>query len=310
MTKVTVAEFISRSREHFGDFYDYSNVLFNTTRDKVRIICPSHGEFQTYARDHMRGVRCKKCHSDSIRVSVEEFLSRAKNTHGDLYAYDKDSFSDGKIDVYCSIHGKFRQWCYNHVIGNGCQKCHIDTLRLSAAEVSGKISEKHADQYELIPTSYTTTDKKIEAICKDHGDQSAFVFNLLAGRKLECCSKLLRISQLEKEVFNFIRTLTQNVAQSDRKLLNGEEIDIYCPLEKIGIEVNGNYWHSDTLSFHMKGVNAKTRHSNKKDLAQENGVRLFYVWENDWHERRSEIQKALIELFDTGKASPVLERLC
>ena len=64
--KITKEEFISRSREHFGDRYDYS--LFNELPpfgDKVLIRCIEHDTtFSQESRNHMRGhTGCKVCKS-------------------------------------------------------------------------------------------------------------------------------------------------------------------------------------------------------------------------------------------------------
>lgn len=41
--------------------YDYSKAVYTGIDDKVTIICPTHGEFQQVAYDHMIGRGCMKC---------------------------------------------------------------------------------------------------------------------------------------------------------------------------------------------------------------------------------------------------------
>lgn len=59
--------------------YDYSEVLFRTTKDRVRILCPQHGEFDQVADSHLRGFEgCKGCQSTGSskgEVEVALFLS-------------------------------------------------------------------------------------------------------------------------------------------------------------------------------------------------------------------------------------------
>ena len=55
-------EFIRLSREKHGDKYDYSHVVYVRAKDKVKIICPIHGEFEQSAFNHYYlGNGCKLC---------------------------------------------------------------------------------------------------------------------------------------------------------------------------------------------------------------------------------------------------------
>jgi DNA-directed RNA polymerase subunit L len=51
-------------------------------------------------------------------------------------------------------------------------------------------------------------------------------------------------SQFEQEVFDFISTFA-NAEFSNRKILNGKELDIYIPEKNLAIECCGLYWHSE-----------------------------------------------------------------
>ena len=41
--------------------YDYSLVQYVTNLQKVKLICPIHGEFEQRAMNHLRGDGCSKC---------------------------------------------------------------------------------------------------------------------------------------------------------------------------------------------------------------------------------------------------------
>lgn len=45
MKKLTTKEWIQKAHTIHGDKYDYSKVDYKRSRDKVCIICPTHGEF-------------------------------------------------------------------------------------------------------------------------------------------------------------------------------------------------------------------------------------------------------------------------
>ena len=62
--KLTLDEFIARSRGFHGNKYDYSKVNYENCETKVCIICPKHDEFWQRPADHCRGRGCQECYED------------------------------------------------------------------------------------------------------------------------------------------------------------------------------------------------------------------------------------------------------
>ncbi len=60
-TKKTTEQFIDECIKSHGYKYDYSLVVYKGKDDKVRIICPIHGEFNQVAKSHINGHGCNKC---------------------------------------------------------------------------------------------------------------------------------------------------------------------------------------------------------------------------------------------------------
>lgn len=54
-------EFIRRAREIYGDRYIYVDTRYVKMEEKVKIICPKHGEFWQKPYDHLHGHGCPKC---------------------------------------------------------------------------------------------------------------------------------------------------------------------------------------------------------------------------------------------------------
>ena len=54
-------EFIRRARDIYGDRYIYVDTKYTKMEDKVKIICPKHGEFWQKPYDHLHGHGCPKC---------------------------------------------------------------------------------------------------------------------------------------------------------------------------------------------------------------------------------------------------------
>ena len=61
-----------------GNKYDYSKTIYTTGEEKLRIICPVHGDFYQSPRNHLNGSGCKKCaaekHSSRLSFSTEQFV--------------------------------------------------------------------------------------------------------------------------------------------------------------------------------------------------------------------------------------------
>lgn len=54
-------EFIRRAREIYGDKYIYVDTRYTKMEEKVKVICPKHGEFWQKPYDHLHGHGCPKC---------------------------------------------------------------------------------------------------------------------------------------------------------------------------------------------------------------------------------------------------------
>ena len=70
--KKTLAVFIRQAKEVHGDKYDYSKVVYNSTDEKVCIICPEHGEFWQTPYSHLKGSGCPIC-SGKQRITEQVF---------------------------------------------------------------------------------------------------------------------------------------------------------------------------------------------------------------------------------------------
>lgn len=56
---MTTEDFVASAKAIHGDFYDYSQVNYVTSKQKVTIICKEHGPFQQMPSEHLRNKGCK-----------------------------------------------------------------------------------------------------------------------------------------------------------------------------------------------------------------------------------------------------------
>lgn len=129
--KVTLDNFIERSRKHHGDKFDYSLVDLekNGMFDKIKIICPYHGVTLQLAHNHALGFGCKKCDAqrvgDMSKITHEQFIENSLKVHGNVYDYSKTkyTFSHEIVVITCKKHGDFEQQAKLHARGAGCSQC-------------------------------------------------------------------------------------------------------------------------------------------------------------------------------------------
>ena len=124
-------DFITKAKLKHKDKYDYSKVNYIRGRDKVIIICPTHGEFLQKPSDHLRGKGCLKC-SGSEKSNTEDFITKAKLKHKDKYDYSKVNYirTKAKVIIICSEHGEFLQKPTEHLRGVGCPVCKTSKAEL------------------------------------------------------------------------------------------------------------------------------------------------------------------------------------
>lgn len=60
-----------------------------------------------------------------VTATQEDFLTKAKATHGDLFDYSKSVYESRlkKLIIICRTHGEFQQAPAFHYAGQGCLKC-------------------------------------------------------------------------------------------------------------------------------------------------------------------------------------------
>ena len=133
--RMTQDDFLLKSRESHGDFYDYSLVsLTKGFHEGVEIICPVHGAFKQKAGDHANGRGCKACgiqrglRSRCSDFTTEKFVERSKEVHGDTYDYSLSEYvnTETKVKIICRKHGVFEQRPLCHTRGKGCIQCRND----------------------------------------------------------------------------------------------------------------------------------------------------------------------------------------
>lgn len=180
--------------------YDYSLIEEVTNcKDKVSIICPTHGLFYQTLAEHSDGAGCVKCIRESngikSRSSVESFLSKARAIHGDKYDYSNIEYKGSKsyLNIICPDHGQFVQRVDHHLTTSGCPRCgdvlKRDCFSSTRDEFIGKSVDIHGNKYDYSLVDYFNSQTKVTIVCPVHGEFRQVPNSHLSGNGCSSCGK-------------------------------------------------------------------------------------------------------------------------
>lgn len=166
--------FVFKSRELYGNKYDYSKCVYINSDTKLNIVCPIHGDFFQAPHTHYRG-GCYKCglniKSEKKKNTTEFFIAKAKKFHGEKYDYSLAEYktADDEVTIICSKHGHFKQIAKYHY-KNGCRKCLLaDRRKLKQKSIIAKFTKTHKGKYDYSLVDFKNTGIKVEIKCPFHG---------------------------------------------------------------------------------------------------------------------------------------------
>lgn len=151
--------------------------------------------------------------------------------------------------------------------------------------------------------------------CKNGHSWSTMLFSRVKKRKTDYrgCPRCSHAeSKGESELYEFIRKHVDNsiiIRKRDRKTI-GKELDIFIPALNIAFEYNGDYWHSDAFLLSHHDTTALIRHNDKMDTCEQHGIKLYYIWEDDWNSRKNDVINAIMNVLNNEQMeSDILSQL-
>ncbi len=122
-------DWISKAKKVHGDKFDYSNTVYTTAKNKLKIICPIHGEQEMLPHHHIKGYGCPSCGKKQININngkqltQEQFIERIKHIEG--LTFEKTVYKNkrSKVTVTCKIHGDYTTKAEVLLKGCGCPNC-------------------------------------------------------------------------------------------------------------------------------------------------------------------------------------------
>ena len=286
---LTNIEFIEKARLVHGDKYDYSNVNYTKSKEKITIICPIHGEFQQRPNDHLQGQGCRECgkNTSSIKQSLskKEFIERAMKKHNCRYDYSNVNYVNNstKIKIVCFEHGEFWQIPVAHLNGQGCPKCGLEDSKRKNSLTRDEFIERsnviHNNKYDYSHVVYKKSSEKVVILCLKHGSFLQTPNNHLSGHGCPICNE----SKLEKEFSSLLKE--KDILFEEQKTfdwLGRYRLDFYLPNYNVAIECQGRQHFKPSNFGSIKQSPdevfsyVKSCDLMKYKLCKENNLKIYY----------------------------------
>lgn len=173
-------QFVKLAKGVHGDKYIYDKVVYISSRNKVVITCPIHGDFKQEPTMHLQGEGCKQCgiekRAETRTRTTEQFIKEAQTIHEGKYTYEHTVYSTSSepIIITCPTHGDFSQIATEHLQGHGCPKCKGEACSIRQTKDGDlfiqQAKQVHGDYYGYDKVVYTNSKEKVIVTCPIHGD--------------------------------------------------------------------------------------------------------------------------------------------
>lgn len=141
----------------------------------------------------------------SKKVTTQDFISRAREVHGDRYDYSKSVYVSATtpMTIICPEHGGFQQRPVNHTMGRGCRDC-AGNKPLTIAKFIERANAKHRNRYDYSQVAFEGVENKVTIICPEHGPFEQRVMVHLKGFNCPKCGREQVADKLSHSLERFI----------------------------------------------------------------------------------------------------------
>lgn len=180
--------------------------------------------------------------------TIDIFVQKAIDKHGDKYCYDKVNYIDNKtkVIILCKIHGEFTQRPVSHIRGAGCPKCAKERNKLNTETFVKKAKKIHGESYCYELVDYINSKTPVKILCKHHGLFLQQPVVHLGKHGCPDCAKIIissknksttkdfiaKASKIHENKYNYSKTI---YTKKDNKVL------ITCPIHGDFLQVASNH---------------------------------------------------------------------
>lgn len=216
-------DWVRRAKERHQDRYSYPS--HEKVGQKIRVVCPEHGEFLQLPAKHMHGQGCPKC---SGHGSDKMPAIRARYTDWD-WSGVKLGLTKDDLHLNCPEHGAFVTTVNSLLTRPSgsttpCPSCarRVGGLkaRVSPDEWVERVNKAHHGNVVLDPSSVTTSVNKARFTCKHHGLFESVLNDVASGHGCPTCGEQVRLERLRSAI-----KVTQEEMLESARLVHGDKYE-------------------------------------------------------------------------------------
>lgn len=223
---------IERAKEVHLDKYLYDKTKFISSKNKVIVTCPIHGDFEVLPTNLVKGRGCPKCGDKGW--TQEEFIEKAKQIHGDQFNYSKVQYQSfrKRIILTCNYCGHtFEVLPQHHIQGRKCPKC-CERHKVTVEDFISRSLKSHPGityDYSLIKNLDTLQDY-VKIICPKHGVFEQKAAYHITGSGCQKCNTSIG----ENKIIQFLKD--NNIDYSHNHIFELESTIVARNTNKINVD--------------------------------------------------------------------------
>lgn len=265
-------------RKRYGD-ENYNNVEKNKKTKRKR-----YGDENYNNRDKAAQTMLNK-HGVEHVMMLEKFKEKAWETNIEKYGYkfatqnDKVKKKTKKTNLkrhgveYISQNSEIKEKIsLSNTIPIQKRKDYL--LYLSLKNNNINLIGEFKGTYKKINNKRELINYKFECLKCNSKFKSTFTNRVIPTCRT--CFPIYKNNKHQMELSNFLKELGIYFFENDKNIIKPYELDFYIPNNKIAIEINGNYYHSE-----VKGGKNRTYHINKSKLCNAQGITLIHIFEDE-----------------------------
>lgn len=227
--------------------------------------------------------KCKKCgwETKDIHNKTGAFEVHIKNHHDEYNSIEDylNEFPEDRIYHSKYFKNKKRKKDFKKEGYVTCRECNKKFKKITTKHLINKHG-MNEEQYKLKHPDAKIVNKKESKRLSEH------------QKYLNKIIDPVHTSQPEYDISEFLEKNNIKTILNDKNVLNGTEIDIFIPDYNMGIEFNGNKWHTE------KYKSSRYFHVNKTELALKKNIELIHIFEDEWFMKRNIIIDKLLHIFN------------
>lgn len=238
----------------------------------------------------------------------EEIKNKIKETNLKKYGKTTILAVEEERKKFCEI----KRQKYGGLISPLQRETFNKNILAKKKEATRKLKETEYEHIKVLDFDEQNSKYRFECKkCKKIIETNGACYNPRAKtfpRCEECFPKLnTRNSLFQQEFEGFLEGYKIAYERNNRTILKelGLEIDIYVPEQKIGIELNGLFYHSE-----VNGEKPRKYHLSKTKKAEEKGIRLLHIFSDEWQEKKEVVKSMVLHKLGKNNKQKIHARKC